>query len=121
MALRTSDDFRAGLSDARRIVYRGAEVDDVVAEPELRTAVDHSAICFDISFDDEHRELAVDAADGEQYSAYFRVPRSSADLEHRGRLIEAMSALGGGSIVLSEVGSDALFGQIGRASCWERV
>jgi len=108
--LRTSDEFRAGLRDARRVVYRGAEVDDVVAEPELRTAVDHSAICFDISFDEDHRPLAVDTEDGQAFSAYFGVPRSSADLERRGRLIEATSALGGGSIVLKEVGSDALFG-----------
>ena len=88
MALRTSDEFRRGLRDARHVIYRGAAVADVMAEPELRTAVDHSAICFDISFDEEHRELAVDAADGEEFSAYFRVPSSSADLEHRGRLID---------------------------------
>src|SRR4051794_22960594 len=109
MALRTSDEFRTGLRDARRVFYRGAAVADVVSEPELRTAVDHSAICFDISFDDEYRDLAVDADDREEHSAYFRVPRSSTDLEHRGRLIEATSSLGGATIVLKEVGSDALF------------
>src|SRR4051812_28042522 len=107
MALRTSDEFRAGLRDARRVIYRGSDVEDVVEHPEMRRAVDHSAICFDISFDERHRELAVDA-DGE-HSAYFRIPRSGADIEHRGRLIEATSALGGGSIVRKEVGTDALF------------
>jgi aromatic ring hydroxylase len=107
VALRTSDEFRAGLRDRRRVIYRGSDVEDVVAHPEMRQAVDHSAICFDVSFDDRHRHLAVDP-DGE-HSAYFRVPRSRADLEHRGRLIEVTSALGGATIVLKEVGSDALF------------
>jgi aromatic ring hydroxylase len=109
MALRTSDEFRAGLRDGRRVIYRGALVDDVVSEPELCPAVDHSAICYEISFDQEHRELAVDAHDGEEFSAYFRTPRCAADLQHRGRLIETTSALGGTMIVLKEVGSDALF------------
>jgi aromatic ring hydroxylase len=111
MSIRTSAEFRAGLRDGRRVVYRGAPVDDVTAEPELEPAVDHSAICFEISFDPEHRGLAVDLDDhtGEEFSAYYRVPRSSADLQHRGRLIETTSALGGTMIVLKEVGSDALF------------
>src|SRR3954471_5473808 len=105
MALRTSDEFRDGLRDARRVIYRGEAVADVVEHPELRTGVDHSAICFDISFDPELQHLAVDG----EHSAYFRIPRTAADIEQRGRLIEATSALGGGSIVLKEVGSDALF------------
>ena len=112
MALRTSDEFRAGLRDGRRVVYRGARIEDVVAEPELGPAIDHSAVCYDISFDPDHRDLAVDWEDGEPFSAYYRVPRSRADLEHRGRLIETTSALGGTMIVLKEVGSDALFGLV---------
>jgi aromatic ring hydroxylase len=109
MGLRTNAEFRAGLRDGRRVIYRGAAVEDVTAEPELAPAIDHSAICFDISFDPDHRDLAVDWEVDEPFSAYYRVPRSSADLEHRGRLIETTSALGGTMIVLKEVGSDALF------------
>jgi 4-hydroxybutyryl-CoA dehydratase / vinylacetyl-CoA-Delta-isomerase len=105
VALRTSDEFRDGLRDARRVIYRGEAVADVVEHPELRTGVDHSAICFDISFDPELQHLSVDG----EHSAYFRIPRTAADIEQRGRLIEATSALGGGSIVLKEVGSDAQF------------
>src|ERR1700730_5349386 len=98
--LRTSDEFRDGLRDGRRVVYRGRRVDDVLAEPELRPAVDHSALCFDISFDPELAELAVDVDGGEEFSAYFRVPRSVEDLQRRGALIEAGSARGGTIIVL---------------------
>lgn len=108
MALRTADDFRAGLLDGRRVVYRGRPVGDVLADHELRKAVDHSAICFDISFMDDLRDRSVDEEDGEEFSAYFRIPRCAADVERRGRLIEATSALGGGMIVLKEVGTDAL-------------
>lgn len=109
MALRTSDEFREGLRDGRRVIYRGEIVADVVTEPELRPAVDHSAICYDVSYDPELRDLAVDVEAGEEFSAYFRLPRSVADLQHRGRLIETTARLAGGIIVLKEVGSDALF------------
>src|SRR5215207_979488 len=108
MALRTSDEYRHGLRDARRVIFRGNDVDDVVDHPDMKLAVDHSAICFDISFDEQHRDLAVDGDIDGEHSAYFRVPRSRADVEQRGHLIEATSALGGATIVLKEVGSDAL-------------
>jgi 4-hydroxybutyryl-CoA dehydratase/vinylacetyl-CoA-Delta-isomerase len=110
MTLRTSESYRAGLRDGRSVMYRGAEVADVVDHPDLRLAVDHSALCFDISFAAEHRDLAVDRGPDGDHSAFFRIPRSAADTAHRGRLIEVTSALGGGTIVLKEVGTDALFG-----------
>ncbi|MCW2831071.1 MAG: 4-hydroxybutyryl-CoA dehydratase/vinylacetyl-CoA-Delta-isomerase, partial [Aeromicrobium sp.] len=51
MALRTADQYRAGLVDDRRVFYRGAQITSVLDDPELRMAVDHSAGCFDMSFD----------------------------------------------------------------------
>lgn len=107
MAIRSSEQYRAGLRDGRRVYYRGQRVKDVVEEPELRQAVDHSALCYDLAR--THPGLAVDVEDGEEFSAFYRVPRSAEDLAHRGRLIEASSAAGAGTIVLKEVGSDALF------------
>ena len=110
--IRTADEYRAGLSDGRRVFYRGGAVKDVVTDPDLRVAVDHSAIAFDLAHDPDPRirQLAVDVVDGEECSAFYTVPRSADDLSRRSRLIETAARRGGGMIVLKEVGSDALFG-----------
>jgi 4-hydroxybutyryl-CoA dehydratase / vinylacetyl-CoA-Delta-isomerase len=107
MGLRTSDEYRKGLRDGRRVFYRGQEVEDVVENPELAIAIDHSAICYDIA--EDNPELAVCASCGLPYSAFYHLPRSMDDLTRRGALIEEVSRRGAGTIVLKEVGSDALF------------
>jgi aromatic ring hydroxylase len=108
--LRTPDQFREGLRDGRRVFYQGRRVPDVTVEPEFIPAIDHCAICYEIAQMEEYADLAVDVEDGEEFTAYYTVPRSRADLERRGKLIEATSRLGATTIVLKEVGSDALFG-----------
>ncbi|WP_238588767.1 4-hydroxyphenylacetate 3-hydroxylase N-terminal domain-containing protein [Rhodococcus pyridinivorans] len=70
--MRTGDEFRQGLADGRRVFYRGRRIDDVVSEPELALAVDHSAICYDIAAD--RPDLAVAEVDGEQVSAFYVAP-----------------------------------------------
>jgi aromatic ring hydroxylase len=110
MALRTVDEYRSGLADGRSVFYRGQRVKDVVREPELKLAVDHSALCYQIA--ESHPELAVAEANGEQISAFYKLPRSRDDLIQRGALIEEVSRQGGGTIVLKEVGSDAMFALI---------
>ncbi|MET9088361.1 4-hydroxyphenylacetate 3-hydroxylase N-terminal domain-containing protein [Streptomyces sp. NPDC004237] len=107
MAIRSSEQYRAGLRDGRRVVYRGQRVKDVLEEPELRLAVEHSALCYDLA--ETRPDLAVDVEGGEKFSAFYHVPRSVEDLTRRGSLIEACAAAGSGTIVLKEVGSDALF------------
>lgn len=105
--LRNADQYRAGLRDGRRVFYRGAPVPDVTTDSELKLAVDQSALCYDIA--GIHPDLAVSKDSDGEYSAFYQVPRSTEDLAHRGQLIEAVSRLGAGTIVLKEVGSDALF------------
>ncbi|MFA3894238.1 MULTISPECIES: 4-hydroxyphenylacetate 3-hydroxylase N-terminal domain-containing protein [Rhodococcus erythropolis group] len=107
MAVRSSDQYRKGLSDDRRVFYRGKKISDVYAEPELTLAVDHSALCYDIA--DDRPDLAVTDVDGDPVSAFYVAPTSADDLIRRGALIEEVSRRGGGTIVLKEVGSDALF------------
>ncbi|MFI5615541.1 4-hydroxyphenylacetate 3-hydroxylase N-terminal domain-containing protein [Amycolatopsis sp. NPDC051903] len=106
MGLRTAKEYRDGLRDGRRVFYRGQRIGSVADHPELTLAVDHSAHCYDIA--QARPELAV-AGGAEPYSAFYRVPRSAEQLRARGELIEAVSRLGGGIIVLKEVGSDAMF------------
>lgn len=111
MSLRTPDQYRAALDDGRRLYYRGRRVDDLLADPELRVAVDHAAIDYAVAEDPAYRDLAVAVTDdGEEYSAYYRVPRSVDDLLERSRLIETCTTLGGTMVTLiKEIGSDGLF------------
>jgi 4-hydroxybutyryl-CoA dehydratase/vinylacetyl-CoA-Delta-isomerase len=111
MALRTADEYRESLRDGRVLWYRGKRIDDALSEPDLRVAVDHSAVDFEIGHDPAYRDIAVveDADTREQYSAYYRIPRSTDDLLARMRLIETTTALGGTLISLKDVGTDALF------------
>jgi 4-hydroxybutyryl-CoA dehydratase/vinylacetyl-CoA-Delta-isomerase len=108
--LRSPDEYRAGLADGRRVFSRGRQVKPL-DEPDLRVAIDHAALDFAVAHDPNHRSLAViDDADVGEYSAYYRVPRSSDDLLERSALIELVTGLGGTMVTLvKEIGSDALF------------
>jgi aromatic ring hydroxylase len=107
MTLRTVDQYKAGLVDGRRVIYRGTAVEDVTRHPELALAVEHSALCYSIH--DIRPDLAVTKVNGEPTSYFWVPPTTPADLLRRGQLIEEVARLGGGTIVLKEVGSDALF------------
>ncbi|SDH29012.1 Aromatic ring hydroxylase [Sinosporangium album] len=107
MTLRTVQQYRDGLKDGRRVFYGGKRVADVTAHPELRSAIDHSALSYEIS--GSHPDLAVSKDAEDPYSMYYHVPRSADELITRGHLIEAGARLGAGTILLKEVGSDALF------------
>ncbi len=113
MPLRTPDEYRAAVAaDGRSLFYRGKRVDDILSEPELRVAVDHAAIDYEVAEQDEHRHLAVttDPTTGAEYSTYYRIPRSVEDLRERSRLIELCTGLGGTMVTLiKEIGSDGLF------------
>jgi aromatic ring hydroxylase len=113
VALRTAAEYVESLRDRRTVWYRGRRVADVTREPDLRVAIDHAALDFELAHDDCHRCLAVaiDQDTGDEYSAYYRVPRSVDDLRDRSRLIECATGLGGTLVTLvKEIGSDALFG-----------
>ncbi|KAA0234694.1 MAG: 4-hydroxybutyryl-CoA dehydratase/vinylacetyl-CoA-Delta-isomerase [Acidimicrobiales bacterium] len=112
MALRSADEYRAALKDGRSLYYRGRSIPDICAEPDLRVAVDHAAIDYELAHDPAHRELTVDIDEqtGEEYSSYYRLPRNGDDLLHRSKLIETVTAAGGTMVTLiKEIGSDGLF------------
>src|SRR5713101_2556563 len=112
MGLRSADDYRASLRDGRILWYRGRLIPDILAEPELRVAVDHAALDYEVGHDPQYRDLAVavDPDTDAEYSAFYRIPRSADDLLARSRLIETVTALGGTMVTLiKEIGSDALF------------
>src|SRR5579863_6514324 len=110
MALRTAAEFLAGLRDKREVYYRGERVPSVVEHPELGVAARHASIDFEMAENPKFRELAVHREGSEEYSAYYRVPRSTQDLLSRSRLIEAGTAEGATLVLLiKEIGTDALF------------
>lgn len=109
MAIRSREQYLEGLRDGRRVHYQGRQIDDVLAEPDLRKAAERSAVAFDMQHDPAHRDLAVDVSEGEEHSAMFSIPRSPDDLQRRSALIELASTVGGCLILLKEVGTDALF------------
>ena len=112
MTLRTAAEYVASLRDGRTVWFRGRRVEDVTEEPELRVAIDHAALDFEVAHADcRQLAVAIDDASGEEYSAYYRVPRTVDDLRDRSRLIEHATILGGTLVTLvKEIGSDALFG-----------
>lgn len=115
MGLRSADEYRESLRDGRVIWYKGQRVDCVLDHPDLRVAVDHSALDFEVGHDPQYRDLAVavDPETGEEYSAYYRIPRSTDDLLARMKLIETTTALGGTLLSIKDVGSDAMFALLG--------
>lgn len=110
MGLRTVEEYLEGLRDDRAVYYRGERVEDVTAHPELGLAARHAAIDFQLAEDPWLKELAVYEEDGERHSAYYRIPRTSEDLQARSRLIEEGTARGATLVLLiKEIGTDALF------------
>jgi 4-hydroxybutyryl-CoA dehydratase/vinylacetyl-CoA-Delta-isomerase len=112
MALLTAAEYVASLRDGRRVWYRGRTVPDVTADPDLRVAIDHAALDYEIGHDPTHRDLAVvkDPVTGVEHSAFYRIPRSVDDLLERSALIETVTGIGGTLVTLvKEIGSDALF------------
>ena len=115
MPLRTADEYRAGLVDGRRLYYQGRPVADINQEPDLKIAVDHAAIDFDLAHDPDHRDLAVatDPDTGEAYNAAYRIPRNAEDVMARSKLIEAGTAAGGTVVTLiHEIGTDGMFAML---------
>src|ERR1700733_10999820 len=100
MALRTAAQFLAGLRDAREVYYRGERVSNVVDHPELGVAARHAAIDFEMAENPKFRELAIHREDGNEFSAYYRVPRSARNLLSRSKLIEAGTCEGATLVLL---------------------
>jgi aromatic ring hydroxylase len=111
MALRTVEQYLAGLRDGRRVYVAGRRVDDVTADPMLGVTVAHSAEVFALAGRPGLRELFVydDPDLGEPVSAYFRIPRTAVELRARGDLIEENTRQQRSTFNITKaVGTDAL-------------
>ncbi len=111
MGLRTPQQYIESLQDGRAVYYRGEKVADVTKHPVIKKAVHHAALDYEMAESDRYRDLAVVSDEGEPYSRYFKIPRSTDDLLKRSKLIEEATAAGKTLVILvKEIGSDALFG-----------
>jgi 4-hydroxybutyryl-CoA dehydratase/vinylacetyl-CoA-Delta-isomerase len=109
MALRSADQYLAGLRDGRRVYVAGERVADVTEHPALRIAAEHGANVYQLAADPETRDLFTWERDGELVSRYFEPIRSSDALQTRGRLIEEHTRRGRSTLNLTKaVGTDAL-------------
>jgi len=110
MGVRTPEQFLDGLRDDRTVYYRGQRVKAVPDHPELGVAARHAAIDFQLAENPKFRELAVYREGGDEYSAYYRIPRNAKDLMARSKLIETATTAGATLVILiKEIGTDALF------------
>src|ERR1035437_4058515 len=106
--MRTCEQYFNSLRDGREIYFKGQRVEDVTSHPELRLAVQHAAIDYEMAESPEYRDLALCQDDGKTYSRYFKLPRSSEDLLLRSKLVETATSLGGKLVeLIKEIGTDA--------------
>ncbi len=122
MALRTVEEYVESLRDGRVVYFRGQRVGDVTTHPVISVAVNHAATDYRLAEDPRWRELCVVTEGDQEYSQYYRVPRTPDDLRQRSRLIEVATAEGGTLVVLiKEIGSDALFALLRTASAVDQA
>jgi 4-hydroxyphenylacetate 3-monooxygenase len=81
--LRTGDAYLASLRDDRRVYYGGELVADVTAHPAFRNAARSFARIYDRKRDAQNLDVMSFSEDGEQFTAWFLLPRSRKDLEQR--------------------------------------
>jgi aromatic ring hydroxylase len=87
------------LRDGCEVFFKGQRVPDVTAHVDIRRAIEHAAIDFDMAENKEHRATAVCEENGNESSRCFKLPRTAEDLLLRSQLIETATALGGTLVV----------------------
>ena len=98
--MRTKKQCIDSLRHGREVYFKGQCVPDVTSYADIRLAIEHAAIDFEMTDSREHRALAVYLENGKEFSRYFKLPRNSEDLLARSQLIETATALGGMLVVL---------------------
>ena len=111
MPLRTVEQYQESLRDGRTVYFRGERVPDVTTHPVIGRAVQHASVDYTLAHDPAHRELCVVDDPAGEYSRYYHIPCTPADLMKRRELIELATTEGATLVVLiKEIGTDALCG-----------
>ena len=112
MAIRSAEQYKAGLKDGRAVFFKGNRVQDVTQHPDLGVGVEHVALDFTLAEEPAYQDLMTVKIPetGEIISRYFKTPTNTADLLKRREMIETSTRLGSGVVLLiKEIGTDALF------------
>jgi 4-hydroxybutyryl-CoA dehydratase / vinylacetyl-CoA-Delta-isomerase len=110
MALRSTDQYLAGLRDGRFVTFKGERVADVTSHEHLGIGARHTALDFELAEMPEHRELFTWSHEGQTHSRYYKPPENSQDLLNRREMIETSTRAGDSVVLLvKEIGTDALF------------
>jgi aromatic ring hydroxylase len=108
--MRSAEQFVESLRDGRKVHYQGRPVDDVTKEPDLRVAIDHASLDFEMTEEPAHRDALVATEDGAPIPLLYRIPRSPEHLLERSRAIELTTARGACiPPLIKEIGTDAMF------------
>jgi anthranilate 3-monooxygenase (FAD)/4-hydroxyphenylacetate 3-monooxygenase len=83
MAVRTGQQFIAGLRDGREVWYNGERVNDVTCFPQFAASVASLANLYDLQHDERYRDtLTVESAEfGERIGRAFEMPRTREHLQ----------------------------------------
>lgn len=88
MGIRTGRQYREALRDGRQVWLDGARVEDVTADPRLRTVVDSIAELYDLQHRQALQKELTYVEDGRRYSLSYLEPRSEQDLVRRRGMVK---------------------------------
>jgi len=111
--LRTAEQYKKGLRDARKVFIRGKPVPDVTQDPYIKVGVETAAHDFLMAHDPEMRDIAVmeDPQNGEPVSTYFELPDYPEAVAKRHQLVKRACYFADGAIpFVKDVGTDILNG-----------
>jgi 4-hydroxyphenylacetate 3-monooxygenase len=81
--LMTGQEFLDSIRDGRRVYVGDERIEDVTAHPAFRNAARSFAMIYERKRAPEHREVMTCEEDGDTFSSYYLLPRTSADLWRR--------------------------------------
>ena len=86
-------EYLESLRDGRTIRIGSETVNDVTTHPAFRNAARSFARIWDARFESEHADALIAQEDGARFPAYYLIPKSRSDLEHRTRSATAVADL----------------------------
>ena len=94
MAIRTGEQFLAGLRDDREVWLEGERVEDVTTHPKLARMAQTLAGVYDLQHDPAlHDEMTFESpSSGEAVPLSYLIPRTAEDIDRRHRALEIVAA-----------------------------
>ena len=81
--LKSGKEYLEGLRDGRRVYLGNELVEDITTHEAFRNAANSFSLIYDMKAAPEHRNVMSYEENGNQYSSYFLMPKTDADLKKR--------------------------------------